>query len=274
MKELLQGRFMGHPLHPLLVHFPIALFLLSLLLDAVALLIDARPVWVQAAFWSLAIGVGMALLAAVPGFVDYFDIRRDHPARRLASTHMTLNLTAVGLYAASLGFRAATLGESQTPWVPFGLSLAAFGLICYSGYLGGKMIYEDGVAVGRHRRRTPTPKETLRATKFDERWFTVCPAEQLAEGASVRVQVAERIVVVAKHDRQLYAFQEFCTHRFGPLSEGTFHDGLVECPWHRSCFELRAGKVTQGPAKLEIKTYPVEIKNNLIAIRLPENEKR
>jgi nitrite reductase/ring-hydroxylating ferredoxin subunit/uncharacterized membrane protein len=266
MKDLLQGRFLGHPLHPLLVHFPIALFLLSLVLDAVTILIDSNSAWVQAAFWSLAFGVGMALLASVPGWIDFLDIRGDHPAERLASTHMILNLTAVGLYSISLGFRAATLQASQTPWLPFGLSMVAFGLIAYSGHLGGKMIYDDGVAVGRHRRRAATRRDTVQATKIEDDWFVVCPADQLEEGPSLRVRVADRILVVAKHEDQLYALQEFCTHRFGPLSEGAFHDGQVECPWHRSCFGLRSGQVTRGPAKMGLKTYPAEVRNNLIMV--------
>ena len=256
MKSFLQGKRLGHPLHPLLVHFPIGLFLLSLLLDISTVLFDASTAQVQAAFWSLAAGVGLALIAAIPGLVDFLDIRRDHPARKLAIQHMIFNLSAVAIYGVGLGFRATSLSSNQTPWIPFALSIAAFSLISYSGHLGGKMVYEDGLAVGRHRRVTPKPEKTLTASRLDDEWFTVCPEERLQEGASLRVNVENRVLVIAKFAGQLYAFQEFCTHRFGPLSEGTFHDGQVECPWHRSCFDLSSGKVTKGPAKMDLKTYP------------------
>jgi Rieske Fe-S protein len=67
---------------------------------------------------------------------------------------------------------------------------------------------------------------------------------------------------------QLFAFQEFCTHRFGPLSEGSFHDGEVQCPWHGSCFDVRTGKVTRGPATVNLKTYRVMVTEGTIHIDL------
>ena len=49
---------------------------------------------------------------------------------------------------------------------------------------------------------------------------------------------------IARVNGELFALQEFCTHRYGTLSEGAIKDGQIECPWHRSCFDLRTGKVT------------------------------
>ena len=63
---------------------------------------------------------------------------------------------------------------------------------------------------------------------------------------------------------ELHAFQEFCTHRYGPLSEGTVDGANIVCPWHRSCFETRTGKVTGGPAEVELKTYPVRERDGRI----------
>jgi nitrite reductase/ring-hydroxylating ferredoxin subunit len=57
------------------------------------------------------------------------------------------------------------------------------------------------------------------------------------------------VLAVVKLDGVFYAFQEFCTHRFGPLSEGSFDGFDVQCPWHNSCFDVRTGKVTNGPAQ-------------------------
>jgi nitrite reductase/ring-hydroxylating ferredoxin subunit len=65
----------------------------------------------------------------------------------------------------------------------------------------------------------------------------------------------------------VYAFQEFCTHRYGPLSEGKLQDRQVICPWHRSCFDIRTGRVLEGPAKVDLKTYSATIRGGKIFIK-------
>ena len=88
LKDLLEGKPFRHPLHPWLVHFPVGLFFLSLLLDLASLAFPAVPGLVRGAYYSILIGIIGALIAAIPGFVDYSDIRKDHPAKRVATAHM------------------------------------------------------------------------------------------------------------------------------------------------------------------------------------------
>ena len=75
LKDFLEGKPLRHPLHPLLVHFPIGLFILSLLLDLASFAFRSTPDLVRGAFYAMLLGIIMALIAAVPGFVDYTDIR-------------------------------------------------------------------------------------------------------------------------------------------------------------------------------------------------------
>src|SRR5204862_5876114 len=84
LKDILQGKPLRHPLHPFLVHFPIGLFVLSFLFDIAGRIWPQARALSESAFYSIVTGVVMALIAAVPGFVDYADIRRDHPARKIA----------------------------------------------------------------------------------------------------------------------------------------------------------------------------------------------
>jgi nitrite reductase/ring-hydroxylating ferredoxin subunit len=70
--------------------------------------------------------------------------------------------------------------------------------------------------------------------------------------------------MIARCGGRLYAVQEFCTHRFGPLSEGALRGCEVVCPWHKSRFDLRTGKVTEGPAKVELRTWHVEARDGRI----------
>src|SRR2546423_252851 len=132
LKELLQGKPLGHPVHPILVHFPIGLFVLSLLFDLATVGVEESNVLVRGAFDAMALGVVTALLAAVPGLVDRSDIRVDSPARKTATYHMLLNLLAVGLYAVNLVLRFGALDESRTPLAPLILSLAGVGLLSVS----------------------------------------------------------------------------------------------------------------------------------------------
>jgi nitrite reductase/ring-hydroxylating ferredoxin subunit/uncharacterized membrane protein len=275
MRTLLEGKPLHHPLHPLLVHFPIGLFFFSFVLDVASLIFRGTPGLVAGAFYSMALGLAGALIAAIPGFVDYSGIRRDHPARRTATWHMLFNLCAVLLYAANLYLRRDQLATEFAPAIALALSFAGVVVLSVSGYLGGKMVYDDGISVGRHRRRTRTPEKTHRASTADAtasegelNFFAVADADRLQDGETLRADVRGTVIAVAKVDGQLYAFQEFCTHRYGPLSEGALNGNEIECPWHRSCFDIRSGKVTQGPAKIDLKTYPVKVVNGKISVGL------
>jgi nitrite reductase/ring-hydroxylating ferredoxin subunit len=143
------------------------------------------------------------------------------------------------------------------------------------------LIYSDGVAVGRHRRGGSLPDDTLRFSSSglptEARdlaagltFVATIPADQLHDKDSVRVQVDNEVLVLAKLEGNYYALQEFCTHRFGPLSEGSFRNDQVQCPWHGSCFDVRTGRVTQGPAKVGLKTYPVQVRDGKVCIGLPK----
>src|SRR5437773_10610055 len=125
----------------MLVHFPIGLFLLSLLLDLASLAFPSVPNLVRDSFYAMLLGVITALVAAVPGFVDYTDIRSDHPAKRTATAHMILNLLLVAVYGINLGVRSTMLAEPTIRTGPFVLSLIGVVLLSASGYLGGRLVY-------------------------------------------------------------------------------------------------------------------------------------
>jgi nitrite reductase/ring-hydroxylating ferredoxin subunit/uncharacterized membrane protein len=271
LKNVLEGRPMRSPLHPALVHLPIALFPVSLLLD-LASWIWSNPELhlVQASFITLAAGIATAAVAAVFGFVDYSEIRRDHTARKTANQHLTFNLVAVGLFALSLGLRWSAWDAPRAPGLPMVLSLLGVILLSYSGYLGGHMVYSDGVAVGRHRRKRPLPSVTVLVKDEPGRLVMVGNESQLREGDTLRVDANGTIIAVAKAQGQIYAFQEFCTHRYGALSEGEMRGCEVTCPWHRSRFDIRTGEVTAGPAKIPLRIFHVEVRDGKILLRIPE----
>jgi uncharacterized membrane protein/nitrite reductase/ring-hydroxylating ferredoxin subunit len=269
LKAFLQGKFFGHPLHPALVHFPIGLFLLSLVLDIASYLGSTSNDLVQASFYAIAIGLVMGILAVIAGLADRSDIRLDHPARKTVNLHMALNLSALVLFAINLFLRLRQMDSAAVPPGYLLLSLIGVGLILFSGYLGGTMVYDDGVGVGRHRRRTRVPRKTIRVSNRtpEDGWLPVCDDSDVQDGETLRVVCDGNVIAIAKQGGEVFAFQEFCTHRYGPLSEGKLQDHQIMCPWHRSCFDIRTGKVVEGPAKVDLKSYSVAIRAGKIFIR-------
>jgi uncharacterized membrane protein len=135
------ARVAKHPIHPMLVVLPLGLWIAALAFDIVYA-ITGTPVWRTLAFWNIAAGIIGALLAAVPGFVDYLDL--DGRARRIATYHMILNLAAVALFAVNWYVRTRVPADS--PW-PLMLSVIGVVGVIVSGWLGGELVYRERVGV-------------------------------------------------------------------------------------------------------------------------------
>ncbi len=269
--HLLEGRPFGHPIHSLLVHLPIGLFTLSLLFDLANRLFEAENWLVQAAFYTLVLGLLSGCVAALFGVVDWASIRADHPGRKTANTHMVLNLVMLGLYFLSAWQRLGQLDATQTPFLPLALSFVALAILYLSGYLGGRLVYDQGIAVGRHRRRTDLPDDTLHAPapRSPGEFVPVAYTQRFDQTATVRAEVNGYEMAIARVGDQYYAVQDYCTHRYGPLSDGRLCDGEIECPWHGSRFDLKTGQVTNGPAKVELKTFETRVVDGVIQVRVP-----
>jgi uncharacterized membrane protein len=137
-----------HPVHPMLIPFPIALWIFSLVADLIYLW-RGNPVWRDwIAFYTLLGGTIGAAAAAVPGIVDWLSIK-DAEVKKLADWHARLNVIALVVFAADFYLRttrgASWVGGSMT--IPLLLSVVGIVLITISGWLGGEMVYVHGVAV-------------------------------------------------------------------------------------------------------------------------------
>jgi uncharacterized membrane protein len=133
----------GHPIHPMLVMLPVGLFIFSLLCDLIALISDVPDTWHLVALYTMVGGFIGALIAAMPGFIDFLSITNER-VRKIAIMHMAFNLVAVTLYGVNIWLRVN--GEDATG-TPLLLSLLGVGLLGISGWLGGSMVYRHGVGV-------------------------------------------------------------------------------------------------------------------------------
>lgn len=286
IKRIIHGSPFRHPLHPALVHYPIGLFTLGVFFDLLSLLGTGGDWLYSAGLYAIGGGIIMGLLTAIPGLMDWTEIRADHPGKSTATTHMIMNLTAVALFTASFFLRwnqqvvfanqpLVVPNPEVVPILPFILALVGLTFLFISGYLGGKLVYDQGIGVGRYRRPTNLPSHTIKAkpSQAVDGFIPVADESDLKDGETLRVEVNGEVMAIARFKGKVYAFNEFCTHRFGPLSEGAIAGGEVECPWHRSCFDIRTGKVSEGPAKIDLKTYKVSVRDGKIAVKVSPSDK-
>lgn len=133
----------GHPIHPMLVPIPIGLWLFSFACDIIATRVAEPASWVTASEYAMVGGILGALAAALPGLVDLLSLR-GRPIQKTALKHMVLNLVVVALFAVNAWLR---LQDSIDHGASLVLSAVSVALLGVSGWLGGKMVYEAGVAV-------------------------------------------------------------------------------------------------------------------------------
>jgi uncharacterized membrane protein len=125
-----------HPIHPMLVAFPIGFFGGVLVSDIISIWGD-RAFWAEMSVWLIAFGVVGALVAAVFGFTDYFSAPMSSDAKRAATTHMVLNLIVVVCYAAAFYVRYG----DPTSVLGYVLTYIGLALLVVSGWYGGHLVY-------------------------------------------------------------------------------------------------------------------------------------
>jgi uncharacterized membrane protein len=133
----------GHPIHAMIIVFPVGLFIFSLVCDLISTQSANPATWALVAFYTMVGGFIGALAAAIPGLIDLLSLA-DKAIKKTAITHMSINLVAVALYAVNIWMRMGSHTNTGTPLL---LSVIAVVLLAVSGWLGGKMVHEYGVGV-------------------------------------------------------------------------------------------------------------------------------
>jgi nitrite reductase/ring-hydroxylating ferredoxin subunit len=227
VKDFLNGTWLGHPLHPVLTDAAIGAWSTAAMLD---LLGEERG-----ADKALGLGILCALPTAASGMADWHD-QNDQP-RRMGLAHAMFNGGALALFVGS--WLARKRGNRDAG---IGLSTAALALATCGAYLGGELVFTLGTQVNRNAWDPSV-----------EGWKRVATAGDLVEGQLAAAELdldGDKVsLVLLKKGREVYALNGTCAHMGGPLAEGrVVDDTCVECPWHGSRFDLRDGRVTQGPS--------------------------
>lgn len=147
IQDIKEAKLFGHPIHSILVHFPSALFPVSVLFDWLAVLLNNVPL-ANAAFFTLGAGLIGGLCAAVFGAMDYYRLPSNHKGWKKAGLHAVLNILWLILFTILFGLRI-----NQYPHIEFATTaeliislIAIIGLI-FSNFLGGDLIFRYKIGV-------------------------------------------------------------------------------------------------------------------------------
>jgi uncharacterized membrane protein len=150
LKSFLLGKWLGHPLHPAIVHVPIALWVGSLVMDILTLFNVGGNALVRTSFVAILFGLLSTAIVIPAGIAEWTQIKPEKPAWRLALYHMLLNAVVALLLLVSLLLRLGdNLHADQVPMIPFTLNFLANIVLGVSGYIGGRMVYDHGIGVAR-----------------------------------------------------------------------------------------------------------------------------
>jgi uncharacterized membrane protein len=138
-------RIAGHPLHPMVVHFPLAFWTAAAVSD-VSGWITERPLWWMASWACHIVGLGMGIIAAILGFIEYATSVKTEAARDTAVVHMLSMSTAWLLFLTSLGLRGLTPGVAPSIWAS-GAALVGFVVMIIGAWGGGQLVYRHGVGM-------------------------------------------------------------------------------------------------------------------------------
>jgi uncharacterized membrane protein len=136
--------FLGHPVHPMLIVFPLGLLPTAVACDLIYLA-RSNPNWAHISYWLIAGGVISGLVAAIFGFADWLALDSGTRAKRLGVWHLIANVTLVVLFAISWWLRRPAPDGPSTVAIALGIVGLLFGLL--GGWLGGELVYRLSVGV-------------------------------------------------------------------------------------------------------------------------------
>jgi nitrite reductase/ring-hydroxylating ferredoxin subunit/uncharacterized membrane protein len=238
IKDLLNGRWLGHPLHAATTDIPIGLLLGVVVLDIVGQPAAADIVLVGTIIFMV--------LSALSGLADYSDT--SGMALTRATLHASIMVVTLVLLIVSAVMRT---GAPVHRTVPIALSIIGFVLITIGAFVGGDVAYVFGNMVNRHAFRGPGTKWVALDTG------AVADLRTLPEATPTKMRAGSNDLMVVRIGDTVHALHHVCAHAGGPLSEGTLVDGCIQCPWHGSRFRLTDGYAQRGPTVYDQPSYEI-----------------
>lgn len=243
----------SHPLHPILIAFPIAFYFGTLLFDSLAVFFNDINYGITGKYTNIVAIIG-AVTAAIPGFIDYLSVIPPHSsAKKRGATHGLLNVSVLVIFCLALYLKYTCI---VNPYVILLLELAGVILTSVAGWLGGTLVYRNQIGVDIRYAGAGKWHEQYIDQKIGT--IEVGSMDELKSNQMKLVHINGQRIVIAKTEHGYVAFDDRCSHKGGSLAGGAMICGTVQCPWHGSQFDVKTGDVKAGPAREKISTYAVK----------------
>jgi uncharacterized membrane protein/nitrite reductase/ring-hydroxylating ferredoxin subunit len=255
-----------HPIHPILVAFPIAFFTGSWLCTVAGIWFDYAILRNMSLYLALG-GVAFGFLAAIFGIIDYvYTIPPASSAKTRGAKHGIINTFVLILFITSLITQTNT---DLTVWPTIAIRTAGIILMTIAGWLGGTLVYRNQIGVDIRYANAGKWKEIhVPNPGAMKSGVEVAHSADIGLNQMMLVHLGGKRVVVARSEKGVAAFDDRCTHKGGSLAGGSMICGTVQCPWHGSQFNVHTGEHVCGPAEKDIDTYRTEEKNGKIYLYL------
>lgn len=255
LQDFLNGVWLGHSLHAVLVDVIIGAATAALLLDILRVVfgvdgLETATTWIVGLAWLSGVG------SIVSGLTDFKDTSPDSTTRDVTVLHGLINFVGLGFFTASLITR---LNDAHD--LAFWLLLIGYLVISVGSYIGGHVVYKFGYSVNVN---------AFSRGKRAKEFTPLMSADELPEATPTKATFGSTAVMLVRRGEIVHALKDTCSHAGGPLSEGKLGDGTIECPWHASVFRLSDGKVVHGPATTRQVRYRARIQSGHVEIQGPE----
>ncbi|HET7030582.1 MAG TPA: Rieske 2Fe-2S domain-containing protein [Candidatus Limnocylindrales bacterium] len=235
IQHLLNGSWLGHPIHAVVTDVAVGALTVSIVADLIG-----QPLVADV---SMLLGVLAMLASAVTGAADYAEV--DGTARYRATVHMTIMVVTLVLYIVSLVIRN---GQPADRLAPILIAIVAYLLLSLGAAIGGDLVY----LIGTHVNRNAWRGAGLKWVKLD-----LGDLPDIPEGGPTKLRAGINDLAVIRNGEQVLAVHAVCAHAGGPLPDGTIVGDTIQCPWHGSRFRLADGHIARGPAMYDQPAYEV-----------------
>lgn len=154
IKDFLQGKWMGHPLHPILVHVPMGLWPAALVADLFSFAGGGGNAVVHFSAYAILLGLLSAIVSIPAGWADWSGIKREKPAWKLGVYHMTINAAATMIWLGNFVLRLPGLQEAErVTALQLALSILGVAVLVVGAWFGKRMVFDQGTSVARQSKK-------------------------------------------------------------------------------------------------------------------------
>jgi nitrite reductase/ring-hydroxylating ferredoxin subunit len=252
LQDFLNGSWLGHSLHPVVVDVVVGGATAALLLEVLSWLgvaeLRVAILWVLGLTWLA------GLSAMVTGLTDFKDTATGDE-RHVVGLHGLINIVATVLF---IGAFVSLLGDADL--VGGWLIMVGYVVLSVGAFIGGHVVFKYGYMVNHN---------AFSSGKKAREYTAVLPAADLPEATPTKVMLGTTGLVVVRRGDLVWALKETCSHAGGPLAQGTLDGDTIACPWHASAFRLSDGAVRHGPAATRQVAYRARISGDQLEVQGP-----